>query len=82
MSRYESLKETKSKDKQKLVSTENPGQKTCWKFKKSSKTGQDQKTLISSFCVILGHLCQKLVSEGETEHWAGSYPITNFFYYL
>ena len=42
------------------------------KVKKSSKTGQDQKTLISAFCIISDNYYWTFISVRETRHWTVS----------
>ena len=47
-----------------------PGQNIWNKEKKSSKTGQDQKTFDTYFCILFDCYCQSLISRGETGRWA------------
>ena len=53
MSKNSSLKETGSNYSQKYVCSDNPGQNTWHKLKKSSKIGQDFKNLLSNFACFL-----------------------------
>ena len=46
----------------------NPGQNIWNKIEKSSKTGQDKKSLISTFACFFDCYCQSLIFGRETGH--------------
>ena len=54
----------------------NLGQGIWNKIEKSNKTGQDKKSLISTFCVFFDCYWQSLFCGGEAAHWAMSPPLS------
>ena len=57
----------------------NPEQNIWNKIEKFSKTGQEQKRLISPFAVFFDCYCQSLISSRGTGHWAMSPPRFEIF---
>ena len=48
----------------------NPGQNISNKAEKPSKSGQDKKSLISTFAYFFNCYCQSLIGGTETGHWS------------
>ena len=70
MSKKWNMKETGPSFDWKFVSSDNSVRNISKKLEKFSKTGQENKSLISTFACFLTNIAKVLTSRGDNVHWA------------